>query len=394
MSDTPAAAHLPPVVPCSYHRRSHSLTDFDTTAQLRRAGKEIVYRYCDSFRKHRQGLEEKVNEKREKLKAFVKGGKERMIFRAEQWYGRATRLGKSRLLRLEELPPDRRDTPYIKSGYRFVPTWVDCLVSIFQVHNETGNIWSHLLALFFFFQLAHDTFHGILANAMWSDRLIFGIFYTAVALCLTCSCYYHTFTGHAHTDTVRCAACVDYCGISALITASVQSVVWFGFYEDDVFRTVYTLILAVMGIVGITIPFFSWFSHEGYRNFRISIFISMAFTSIIPVCHAIILRGWIPTWNFFYPEAMSNLTYLVGVVFFLYHIPECWFPGWFDYIGGSHQLWHLFVIYGILGHHQACLHMYEHRYVYGGMSVGTNVEGMMTGKMIYDKIGLLSRVIS
>jgi len=28
---------------------------------------------------------------------------------------------------------------------------MDCLVSVFQIHNETLNIWTHLLAALYFF---------------------------------------------------------------------------------------------------------------------------------------------------------------------------------------------------------------------------------------------------
>lgn len=42
--------------------------------------------------------------------------------------------------------PWQRDNPYIMTGYRvgFTNNWL-CFKSLFMFHNETGNVWSHLL---------------------------------------------------------------------------------------------------------------------------------------------------------------------------------------------------------------------------------------------------------
>lgn len=34
-------------------------------------------------------------------------------------------------------------------------------------------------------------------------------------------------------------------------------------------------------------------------------------------------------------------------------VPERWLHGWFDYAGGSHNIWHLAVLGGILFHYMA-----------------------------------------
>ena len=59
------------------------------------------------------------------------------------------------LSRLPSLPSTLRDAdvpglfrePYILSGYRPVGlSWRCYVLSLFQMHNETLNVWSHLLA--------------------------------------------------------------------------------------------------------------------------------------------------------------------------------------------------------------------------------------------------------
>lgn len=51
-----------------------------------------------------------------------------------------------RLLHFEELPAWVQKDPRIRRGYREeLHTAWDCFVSLFYIHNEFVNIWSHLL---------------------------------------------------------------------------------------------------------------------------------------------------------------------------------------------------------------------------------------------------------
>ena len=47
---------------------------------------------------------------------------------------------------IEEAPEYHRFNPHIKHGYRInYQTWSATLLSIFQCHNETINVWSHFI---------------------------------------------------------------------------------------------------------------------------------------------------------------------------------------------------------------------------------------------------------
>ncbi|KAF9923177.1 hypothetical protein FBU30_006750 [Linnemannia zychae] len=58
---------------------------------------------------------------------------------------KAALKGAKRLLRFEELPKEWQSNPYILTGYRFLSSKRQCLKSIFRIHNETCNIWTHML---------------------------------------------------------------------------------------------------------------------------------------------------------------------------------------------------------------------------------------------------------
>jgi adiponectin receptor len=78
----------------------------------------------------------------------------------ETWEtAKALMLGSKRLLLIEELPKDRQENQYVLSGYRFYRSTKDCLKSLFKLHNETMNIWSHLLGFFFFSYLSVNVFY-------------------------------------------------------------------------------------------------------------------------------------------------------------------------------------------------------------------------------------------
>jgi hypothetical protein len=42
------------------------------------------------------------------------------------------------------------ENPYLLSGYRANFGMIDCIWSMFQWHNDTINVWSHLLGTFLF----------------------------------------------------------------------------------------------------------------------------------------------------------------------------------------------------------------------------------------------------
>lgn len=43
---------------------------------------------------------------------------------------------------------------------------------------------------------------------------------------------------------------------------------------------------------------------------------------------------------------LAYLFYLIGVFIYVLRIPERFFPGKFDLLGSSHQIWHCFVVAG------------------------------------------------
>ncbi|ORY91231.1 hemolysin-III related-domain-containing protein [Syncephalastrum racemosum] len=284
---------------------------------------------------------------------------------SETWdSAKAAMVGAERLLLYHELPKDWQENQYILSGYRYYEMHRDCLRSIFMLHNETLNIWSHLLGFFFFAGLSVYTFLHHFPDATTADSAIFLTFCIATLKCLFCSSFYHTYI--CHHKIKGFAATLDYIGISFLIAASVLVTEYYGFYCRDTIRNRYMVFTAFVSSFGVITPFFKFWDTREFRPFRIAIFLALAFSSVVPVLHLVKLHGFWKTWDFLFPAMISVCQYLLGVLFYANRFPEKAFPGRFDFAGmTSHAIWHVFVCFGIYYHYMASLHFFRHRISYG-----------------------------
>jgi adiponectin receptor len=267
----------------------------------------------------------------------------------------------TRLIRYEDLPHPWRVNPHILRGYRFTESKLECLTSIFRPSNESVNIWSHALGLFLVLALALYIYptSTTFPLSTRTDVLISAIFFTAACKCLICSTLWHTMNGIADATLLSRFACVDYTGISFLVAASILSTEWTAFYCEPVSRTVYMSLTAILGLAGTILPWRPTFNRADMAWARVAFYISLAATGFAPVLQLNLTRG--PSWSFYFyaPLAKSLAVYVVGAVVYVSHIPERWCPGAFDYVGGSHNIWHLAVLGGILFHYTAMLEFFN-----------------------------------
>lgn len=267
----------------------------------------------------------------------------------------------TRLIRYEDLPHPWRVNPHIIRGYRFTESKVECLTSIFKPSNETVNIWSHaiglilVLAIAFYFYPTSTTF----PLSSKTDVLISAIFFAAACKCLICSTMWHTMNGIADKTLLERFACVDYTGISFLVAASILSTEWTAFYCEPVSRSVYMTLTAVLGLLGTILPWQPTFNRADMAWARVAFYCTLAATGFAPVIQLNMTRG--PAWSFYFyaPIAKSLFVYVTGAVIYASHVPERWFPGAFDYVGGSHNIWHLAVLGGILFHYTAMIQFFN-----------------------------------
>lgn len=260
-----------------------------------------------------------------------------------------------RLIAYSELPAPWRINPHILSGYRFHSSKVECFTSVFTFSNELVNIWSHLIGLIivlsiaFYFYPLNPNFH-LSTNA---DMLVTAVFFFAACKCLVCSTLWHTMNSIADQPLMECFACVDYTGISLLVAASIVTTEYTAFYCEPTSRWIYILLTMSLGIGGVILPWHPTFNRADWAWIRVAFYVTLALTGFAPLAQLTYTRGFAWCLYFYAPVMKSILVYFVGACVYASQVPERWRPGLFDYCGGSHNIWHLAVLGGILFHYVA-----------------------------------------
>lgn len=259
------------------------------------------------------------------------------------------------LIRYEDLPMPWRVNPHITKGYRFKKSKVECVRSMFGISNELVNIWSHaigfmiVLAIAFYFYPTSSNF----SLSTKADVFIAAVFFFAACKCLVCSTMWHTMNSVADRTLMERFACVDYTGISLLIAASIMTTEYTAFYCEPASRWIYMTLTGCLGVGGVVLPWHPTFNRHDMAWARVAFYISLAATGFAPVLQLNLTRGSAWAWEFYAPIAKSITVYFIGALVYASQVPERWFPGAFDYCGGSHNLWHFAVLGGILFHYSA-----------------------------------------
>lgn len=333
------------------------LSDFEMRAyKLRERGFANAATAAEAFMDEGRRV---ANESLERARGVVDEGLERArraAFSLEEHIQQAIAMAKERgLLMYEELPAPWRSNPHIKRGYRFSETKLECVMSAFNISNEFINIWSHALGLILVLAVAFY-FYPTSANfplSSKSDVFVAAVFFVMACLTLVCSIIWHTMNAVADVDAVSMFACVDYTGISLLIAASIMTSEYTAFYCDPVSRWTYMSLSAGLGIAGVILPWHPKFNGTDMAWARVAFFVGLALTGFMPILQLSYTHGLEFVYSFYSPIFKSLLVYFGGAIVYASKIPERWCPGMFDYVGGSHNLWHVAVLGGILFHYTA-----------------------------------------
>lgn len=142
----------------------------------------------------------------------------------------------------DQLEPWRRDNAYILSGYRTTSnSYWRSFLSLGYLHNESVNIWSHLLGAFGF-TVAGAFLHSVVApryeTASGADLLVWSCFFAGAFLCLGMSATYHAISNHS-PDVARLGNKLDYSGIVFLIVGSYVPAIYYGFCCSPTLLTAY-----------------------------------------------------------------------------------------------------------------------------------------------------------
>jgi adiponectin receptor len=343
------------------------LTEFETRAYaIRDTGiGSVAHEYYEGGRRR---IDESLESARGLAKGVVDGGldkarkaRETLELTVEHAIERALLRAKEHgLIKYEDLPEPWKINPHILKGYRFSEGKLDCLRSVVSIHNELFNIWSHAVGLLIVLTIAFY-FYPTSVNFSLStktDVVIAAVFFFAAIKCLACSTIWHTMNSISHQTLLERFACVDYTGISLLVAASIMTTEYAAFYCEPTSRWIYMLTTGILGVGGVILPWHPTFNRQDMAWLRVLFYVSLAGTGFLPVAQLSATRGFEWAMYFYGPITKSVLVYLTGALLYASKVPERWFPGMFDYVGCSHNIWHVAVLGGILFHYKAMQDMF------------------------------------
>ncbi|ELT90045.1 hypothetical protein CAPTEDRAFT_126366 [Capitella teleta] len=244
--------------------------------------------------------------------------------------------------------------PFIKTGYRqpYRP-WSYYIGSLFRVHNETLNVWSHLAYLAIFLRHVYVLRAELdySADPLAWPMLGFAagtIAYTAL------SAMAHLLQSRSEMSHYVCYQ-LDYAGIGLnavgngllvyYMVATETFYRWFGWFFIPVNFLLGFFDCACMGVAML------WFPKPYPYQRKIWQMGSTGFHVLFamwPLAHKIVetlySQGTMSP-SVVLPHAHYSAWFLFSVSFFASHVPERLLPGAFDMVGHGHQIFHLAVGY-------------------------------------------------
>lgn len=153
------------------------------------------------------------------------------------------------LLSYEELPEWYQDNEHIRTGYRPVSfSSRACFMSWMYLHNESFNIYSHLIAsaLYLSLQLVLSyLFYESFPNATTTDRAVFAFFLMTATVTFFLSSTFHTMMNHSMSLS-HLFLRIDYGGILLLILGHFVSGIYVGFYCEPALQKVYWTMVCII----------------------------------------------------------------------------------------------------------------------------------------------------
>ncbi|XP_052092879.1 membrane progestin receptor gamma-like [Mytilus californianus] len=248
--------------------------------------------------------------------------------------------------------PARFYEPGILHGYRLTNHNISYyLKSIFNVHNETGNIWTHLIG---FVLVAYVLAQYGTIFEFWKERhscpiLIYGITALVLNALSTNAHIFHSMSLSVH-DIVYL---LDYCGISFMGFGSGVLVLCM-FTDDPTYRTVNSFYFALLWISSFVLfAILCFLRLTPGMNKKIRKYLTVATCGTHLTLIAILIA---PRYYHCYMDSECSIWSLnnISLMFLLSalqgfalgsHLPEVIFPGWFDILGHSHQWLHIFSVW-------------------------------------------------
>ena len=275
----------------------------------------------------------------------------------------------------------RHEFLYIDYGYRRGYTQWQLFLSLFTFHNESANVWSHLIGFFCLIIVGmekwveHKSTPSLKADSgdmsgggafsPWGD-FYFQLFMISAAVCLAFSCTYHLLGCYSeayHRNLLR----LDLTGVGLLIGGSFFPSMYYNFHCLPHLQDMYVKLSLLVLVAGLIFPWIEFKIRGMYvRHYLLA---SLVVVGSIPCIHwGFVTPGPLPLYPPLPPLTSLPPTpsdiyrsrllpsvfglffwYGLGFFFFISRVPERFFPKsvWATMFLPSHTIWHLCVLAAI-----------------------------------------------
>ena len=252
----------------------------------------------------------------------------------------------------KELPDWLKDNDFIHKWYRPpLPSIPVCLRSLFRIHNETGNIWTHLVAaVIIFFGACNYWYANSETTILDKSMVMLGLI--SAIICFSISAMYHTMCCHSNQVCIFSSK-MDYSGITCLMASNYLPWIYFQFRGNPTCKVRYMSMFLLTGFYCLYVFWGDSVNGPKFRFKRWCLFFMLAMSGLVPLVHLHVYVGYHEAHlQWLYWQLLSNF---VGGIIYIYRIPERFFPGKCDLLFHSHQIFHVccvlawyFVFAGIL----------------------------------------------
>uniref|UniRef100_A0A3Q3GAF2 Progestin and adipoQ receptor family member 8 n=1 Tax=Labrus bergylta TaxID=56723 RepID=A0A3Q3GAF2_9LABR len=232
-----------------------------------------------------------------------------------------------------DAPPLFRER-FILSGYRPVGlSWRCYLLSLFQIHNETVNVWSHLLAAVFV--VMRFMVFIVLQGGVINLNLTFDLAVAHLLQSHSEEAHYSVF----FLDYVGMAVYQYGCALALFLYSS--DIDWSQSMLGQVFLPAAALLAWFSCTTGCYAKLRFRRPYPLHRKLCQVVPLGVAYLlDISPVADRLLTHRW--TSNPALPLHFLQVTlFLSSAFFFSFPIPESFSPGRYDILGHSHQLFHI-----------------------------------------------------
>lgn len=251
-----------------------------------------------------------------------------------------------RLLSLEKTPPHLQFNKYVLTGYRPISNADECLRSLFYMHNELGNIYTHGIPFFLFLVL-------LPFSIPWSEVENFWICVVHYLACLAPtvgSVLYHVFMNHEggeHVyDTLLSLDMFGVCLVNTLGALPIIYITLLCYPEVQQAAMISYILVSAYGIYCATTAHTNILRLQAFlwqALFRFGLFMFRVYGSGVGSPDSLRL--------FIIMDSLAVIGGLVNII----QIPERFSPGKFDNWGNSHQIMHVMVTCSIIYLHWGTL---------------------------------------